>query len=163
MVSILQNGCEIGSVHVREEGLYLRFSARTQCRLAGICRAYLRFENGEKLLGVMEPSPGGMSCTRCFAKQQLRALGALRFVTLRTEEEKCWQAYDGRLPGSFAARLPQAGILQRREEDTLLLALPYRTDAPFPLTELFCFASVSHIDGRDYIVYRFSDKGTPKM
>ena len=162
-VPLLQGGREIGTVRVREEGLYLRFTARMNGCTEGIRRAYLQFENGEQLLGVMEPDGSGMCCTRCFAKQQLCRLGALCAASLRGRDEICWQSYDGRLPGRFAAQIRKTGSLQRREGDSILLALPYSADAPFPLTELFCLASFSQIDGRDYIVYRFSEQGIPKI
>lgn len=162
-VPILQGSREIGTVSVQEEGLYLRFAARTYRCFDGIYRAYLQFENGERLLGVMEPSSSGMRCVRCFAKQQLCGLGALQSVALRTKEEACWQSYDGRLPGTFASQIPKEGAIQCREGDMTLIALPYAVDAPFPLSELFCLASIRHISGNLYVVYRFSKNGTPKI
>lgn len=44
-----------------------------------------------------------------------------------------------------------------------LLALPYAQDRPFPLAELFCFARVETLRGREYVVYCFDGNGCPLM
>ena len=55
------------------------------------------------------------------------------------------------------------GTLWRAEKGGRCLALPYAPDAPFPLAELFCFAKIDKINGKDYIVYRFDASGWPIM
>ena len=162
-VPILQGTRELGAVHVYDEGLYLRFEAKTFRCYEGIYRAYLQFDRGECLLGVLEPAARGMCCVRCFAKQQLCPFGSLRSAILRSREETCWQEYDGRLPGEFSARIPKRGTLQRKEGDTTLIALPYAADRPFPLSELFCLSSVGRIREQSYVIYRFAENGRPKI
>lgn len=55
------------------------------------------------------------------------------------------------------------GALWHAENGLRHLALPYAPDAPFPLTELFCFAQIERIDGKNYAVYRVDASGWPVM
>ena len=41
--------------------------------------------------------------------------------------------------------------------------VPCAEDAPFPLTELFCFAAVTHREGRRTVLYTFSGGWTPQL
>jgi len=43
------------------------------------------------------------------------------------------------------------------------LAVPWPPDAPFPLTELFCFACVGQRQGNRYVFFSFSAGWTPCM
>lgn len=49
----------------------------------------------------------------------------------------------------------------RAEGGTRCLALPYAADRPFPLVELFCFARVERVCGRECAVYRVDGNGFP--
>ena len=55
------------------------------------------------------------------------------------------------------------GALLRREGASAQVAVPWPQDAPFPLTELFCFASVGQREGKRYVFYAFSGNWTPLM
>ena len=44
-----------------------------------------------------------------------------------------------------------------------LLALPFDSAHPFPLTGLFCFAQVSEIQGRRFVVFAFDAEERPVM
>ena len=68
-VPIHQDSREIGEVKFYEQGLYLRFAARTYYCFEGIYRAYLQFENGE------------------FARLRSYLLGKLMWDPYMTEEE----------------------------------------------------------------------------
>ena len=47
--------------------------------------------------------------------------------------------------------------------ELLRLAVPWPPDAPFPLTELFCFACVGQRQGNRYVFFSFSAGWTPCM
>ncbi len=52
-------------------------------------------------------------------------------------------------------------VLWRAEGGTRFLALPYAADKPFPLVELFCFARVECVCGRECVVYQIDRAGMP--
>ena len=56
-----------------------------------------------------------------------------------------------------------AGTLLRRGGGLTRLAVPWPPDAPFPLTELFCFACVGQRQGNRYVFFSFSAGWTPCM
>ena len=56
-----------------------------------------------------------------------------------------------------------AGALLHREGGSTRLAAPWPPEAPFPLTELFCFAAVTHREGRRTVLYTFSGGWTPQL
>ena len=51
--------------------------------------------------------------------------------------------------------------LYRPEEGGFSLAYPFDPAAPFPLTPLFCFASVQKLGGGWYAVFPFRPGGCP--
>ena len=53
------------------------------------------------------------------------------------------------------------GALLCRGDDATLLALPYAPDAPFPLSELFCFARIRCVMGKWCVVYRLDEQNSP--
>ena len=53
------------------------------------------------------------------------------------------------------------GVLTCRVDGRLLLAFPRADDAPFPLEELFCFASFRQIKGSDFWIFTFDDAEWP--
>ena len=52
-------------------------------------------------------------------------------------------------------------MLFRSVDGRLLLAFPRADDAPFPLEELFCFASFRQIKGSDFWIFAFDDAEWP--
>ena len=158
-----EHGAQVGKLRWTQEGLYLQLEARTEGRREGIFRAYLRGENGEKLLGVMEPEGNGMACRKRFAEPQLRALGRWKGAVLRKSGEEGWRDYRGEVPGNWSRRLAVEGALQRKEGQHYLVALPYPEGEAFPFTELFCLARIRRIAGRRYVVYTFSEGGEPML
>lgn len=161
---LMKDGKSVGVLLTSEEGLYFCAEARTDTVLAGIWRAYLQFEKGERLLGVLEPFGEGMRCRRTFARQQTTPLGALRACAIRGGAENGWEAYRGGLPGSFGRRISTGGgAWSKKDETGWQIALPYPSASPFPLTDLFCLASVREINGTRCAVYRFREDGTPTL
>lgn len=159
-----ENGAQIGRLRWTKEGLYIQLEARTEQRRQDICRAYLRCENGERLLGVLEPEGQGMVCRKRFAEPQLRGLGRWQGAVLRSSGEGGWQRYGGEVCGNWGKRLAkEENLLLRREGELLVVALPYPQGEPFPMTELFCLGEIMQISGRRYVVYAFSTEGKPSL
>lgn len=158
-----ENGVPAGKILWSKEGLYLQIEARTERRWDGICRAYLKGEHGEQLLGVMEPDGQGMRCRKRFAEPQLRFLGRWQGAVLRKSGECGWQPYSGEVPGNWGKRIVREGTLVRRQGDLLLVALPYPPGEEFPFTELFCLAEIFEIGGLRYVVYTFTEEGKPTL
>ncbi|MGM9661530.1 MAG: hypothetical protein ACI3WR_00365 [Oscillospiraceae bacterium] len=161
---LLEGGAPAGKLRWVQEGLYYQIEALADQRREGIYRAYLSCENGERLLGVMEPRGQGMYCRKRFAEQQLRGLGRWQGGLLRRSGgDGGWQPYAGELGGEWGGRVGAEGALTRPEGELRLVALPYDRGAPFPLTELFCLAQLRQIGGRRYVVYAFSPEGKPVL
>ena len=53
------------------------------------------------------------------------------------------------------------GALWRQSDEGKLLAIPYAPDAPFPLSELFCFARICCVMGKWCVVYRLDEQNVP--
>ena len=53
------------------------------------------------------------------------------------------------------------GALWRQSDGGKLLAIPYAPDAPFPLSELFCFARICCVMGKWCVVYRLDEQNVP--
>lgn len=157
------NGVPAGKLLWSKEGLYLQLEARAEGCFDGICRAYLKGEQGEQLLGVMEPEGQGMVCRKRFAEPQLRHLGRWQGAVLRKNGERDWQPYDGEVAGNWGKRLGREGTLLRRQGNLLLVALPYPPGGEFPFTELFCLAEIFEIGGLRYVVYTFTQEGKPTL
>lgn len=51
--------------------------------------------------------------------------------------------------------------LRRERDGRSEFALPWSAAAPWPLTELFCFARAEEIGGRLHIIYAFDEKRGP--
>ena len=62
---------------------------------------------------------------------------------------------------SIAARLVFPFGAARLRALTVILALPYSENAPFPLPELFCLAHIGTVDGRKCVIYRVNEKNSP--
>ena len=158
-----ENGVHAGKLLCSQEGLYIQMEARTDCRWDGICRAYLKGEYGEQLLGVLEPEGQGMVCRKRFARPQLQHLGNWQGAVVRRTGERGWQPYCGEVAGNWGKRLTREGALLRRQGNLLLVALPYPAGGEFPFAELFCLAEIFAIGGQRYVVYAFSEEGKPVL
>ena len=166
---LYKGGVLSGRLICRQEGLYNLF--RAECTDSGgeICRAYAVGEKGELLLGVMEPIQGELRLIRRLSCRETEAAGPLRSCEVRSiskEAEESWQVLDH--PGSFFQNGPFQNRLRQAEralwcEDGSVrrLALPYDAHKPFPLTELFCFARIQTIHGKEWAVFAFDRQGHP--
>ena len=100
------------------------------------------------LLGVTED--GGLR--RCFSRELLAPAGELHRGVLRP----C----GGEAPErrGFLSRLPDTARTARQGRCVRAL-VPWREGEPFPIPELFCFASV----GQGRVTYLFDGEGRPIM
>ncbi len=163
---LLLDGRPVGELSVIPEGLYIRFSARCPLPGEGLWRAWAVGDRGELCLGILEPEGRQGAVCRRFSQQSAAPLGHL----LRGEVRPAW----AREPEDWAPapvpdqlfRVPwlrqrlrgAQGALTRRTGEVRYLALPYDKGRPFPLTTLFCFASLREIRTGTFVVYAF-DKG----
>ena len=67
---------------------------------------------------------------------------------------------DDALDAQLAKR---SDVLWRTENGRHSLALPWESGQPFPLTELFCFARVQTVQGKQCVVYRVGADGLPLL
>ena len=131
----LADSC-VGTLYVCPRGEETELRAVCRGTEKGLYRLYVQGNRGEVLLGVTED--GGLR--RCFSRELLAPAGELRCGVLRP----C----GGEAPErrGFLSRLPEMARTARQGE-------------PFPIPELFCFASV----GQGRVTYLFDGEGRPIM
>ncbi len=73
-----------------------------------------------------------------------------------------WQSCPGRLLAEESLqrvlRETDWGLV-KRDGEGFFLAFPWSRRAPFPIPPLFCLSRVQALEGRPYIVFRFSRRG----
>ena len=138
----------------------------------GLFRGCLICRDGEKILGVLEPKGERLRLCRMLLREEVQALGPAERGELRLSfafrQEQGWQILP--CPEQFFHRAPfgqalqgREGALWRESRGLRLLALPFDSAHPFPLTSLFCFAQVSEIQGRRFVVFAFDAEERPVM
>ena len=163
-VPLMLDGHEIGAVTIREGCACARASLLDD----GLYRAYLRGQNGEMLLGVLEPYDGVLRAEKRLPAAKLAALGTIRDAQARRSfsfaAEK-WERVpevplfaDAALSRRVAA-IP--GGRYRRDGRGTCLAFPYAPDRAFPLIERFCFAQIRAVEGQLCAVYCLDEQGFP--
>ena len=157
-----------GELSVCEQGLYL--CCRAVCHLprtTAPVRLYLLGEKAEYPLGILQPETDGFVLTRRVPLREIRGIGPLLRGELRAVDgaEGEWRPASGellfraeRLRRQIAA---PGGILVCRRGSGRKIAVPYDGHGPFPLTELFCFARICRINGREYAVFAFDSENNP--
>ena len=158
---------QVGTLSVREEGLYVRYRAEYRLQKPEVLRLYALGERGELRLGTPEPRNGVFLLERRISAREAAAPGRLLRGELRRpgEDGPAWQAAQ---PGTLFSeeRLRRqvrdcAGALVRQKNGGRQVALPFDCSRPFPLPELFCFASIRTIGGQQYAVFTFDAEGRP--
>ena len=159
-----------GSLILSREGS--RVEAAMDCPRddRGLFRGYLICPGGEIMLGVLEPREERMVLRRTLLQRELEPLGEPQAgesrMSFAFRQPAGWQRVrrpEEVLPaGELAGRLRRwEGGLWKRERGRTLLALPYSSKKPFPMTELFCFARVQAIGQEQYAVFAFDREGYP--
>ena len=169
---VIYQGSPAGRLVLEEAGGRLR--AEMDCPLdrTGLFRGCLICRDGEKILGVLEPKGERLRLCRMLLREEVQALGPAERGELRLSfafrQEQGWQILP--CPEQFFHRAPfgqalqgREGALWRESRGLRLLALPFDSAHPFPLTSLFCFAQVSEIQGRRFVVFAFDAEERPVM
>ena len=133
---------EVGRLTAAPEGADTCF--RAEYRLTeGLWRLYAVGRQNRLLLGCAEGGQGILQ--RRFSRQLTEGLGALLGGAAEpVSAPEDWRpVWAGEFPG------------RRR-----YLALPFREDGPFPLTGLFCLASVRTLRGREWAIFALEDRET---
>lgn len=169
-VPLYCRGDACGTVTLRETDGRLEICGEMTDPGDGLYRAVLVGERGELPLGVMEPKDGTLVLRRKPALCDITRIGALRGV--RAECSFSFQRKAAWSQTSCPAELFQDPFLRdrvavlrrawwRRVQDRLTLAFPLRSDAPFPLEALFCFARAEWVEGELCAVFVFDATETP--
>ena len=146
----------VGTLTVTPSGTDTVFRVRCTGLPAGLYRLYACGDGGELLLGVTEDG----CLHRRFSAAMTTPLGTVTWCRAQPAAAPQWR------PATLSDSLPwhvPAGTLLRREGGVTHLAVPWPPDTPFPLTELFCFASVGRREGKRYVFFVFSGGWTPVM
>lgn len=162
----------VGELTAEREALYTCFSVRCPLPGEGLWCAWAVGERGELRLGVLEPQGREGVIHRRFSHRMTAPVGRL----LRGEVRPAAQAAEMRdwTPMEDAAALFQSpwlrerlrdttGLLWRREEQRLLLAIPYDPRRPLPLTGLFCFMRPCRLRGERYLVLTLDGRERPVL
>lgn len=168
-----------GKLFCQDDGMRCVLCAEAPDNRQGLYKVYVQGAAGQMLLGTMMPEGNMLRLRRSMSIAELRRQGCW---PLKGAEAELSFAFDGAreaVPeGWEIAKSPDTlvedevlrqcvgharGLLLRREENGFLLAAPYGERSPFPLTPLFCFASLRQIGHRRYVFYRFSRDGKPKF
>ena len=169
-MAVLLDGKECGRLSVQEQGLYL--CCRAECHLpqdAVPMRLYLLGERCELPLGILQPADGRFTLSRRLSLREAGRGGRLLQGELRAVEvpEGKWHPEpperlfrEERLRRQLNAA---GGILVCRQERRWMAAVPFDEKTPFPLAELFCFARIRRIGGREYAVFAFDGENNPSF
>lgn len=171
LVPICWGEASVGELRVEPQGLYTCFSACCHLPDSGLWCVWAVGDRGELRVGVAEPQGDMATISRRFSGQQTQTLGGLRRALLRPageQSQKCqdWQPL-GRPEQWFStpwlrAQLSQLqGVLIHRTEEGCRLAIPWDCGKPFPLTQLFCLASLCQLEGGPYLIFNFDRRETP--
>lgn len=164
-----------GELVLRQEGLKVHLTAQRPSDGRGLYKVWLHGDQGGKLLlGTLAPEGGALRLRRTLSVGTLERAG-------------CWPHFWAEAPLAFSfaaqdggkwyceqdpARLMSDPVLKgqirgsmlcRKDPEGFSLAAPFRTDAPIPLSALFCLAQVERWGGRAHLVWSFDPDGRPKI
>ena len=146
----------VGTLRVEPSGADTVFRVCCTGLPGGLYRLYACGAGGELLLGVTEDG----CLHRRFSAAMTAPLGEVVRCSARPVQGAAWRPL---APSDGLPWPAPAGTLLRREGAAAQVAVPWPRDAPFPLTELFCFAAVGQREGKRYVFYAFSRGWMPLM
>lgn len=170
-----------GWLTVREENGRARIEAELPDDRRGLYKGWLLGAHGRALAGTFVPEGGALKLRRTLSLDELRRQGAwppagaaaeLAFAAGAVPRREAtappagwqWEPSPARRMGEplLARAAGERRALYRPEEGGFSLAYPFDPAAPFPLTPLFCFASVRRLGGTWYAVFPFRPGGCPR-
>ena len=170
-----------GWLTVREEGGRARIAAELPDDRRGLYKAWLLGEWGRALAGTFLPEGGVLKLHRTLSLDELRRQGAwpptgalaeLAFSAGAADGEAGsappagwrWEPHPAGLLGEplLARAAGERRALFRQEAEGFSLAYPFDPARPFPLSPLFCFASVRRLGEGWYAVFPFRPGGCPR-
>ena len=168
-VEVCCRGKCCGEATMREDGARVEIRAQTDDPGDGLYRAILEGERGQLSLGVMESVDGRLTLRRRPERCEVERLGTVRCIRVGCAfafgQKRTWNETNepsGLLHSEFLrSRLTPQRAWWRQGSEGLVLALLLRSDAPFPLETLFCFARVERVEGELCAVYRFGTDENP--
>lgn len=165
-----------GAVTVRQEGRCAVCQAISRAGERALYKAWLVGDKGRVLLGTLIPEGGALRLRRSVEVSWLERQGAwppkgaeiLEAYSLAPQalpqgwsrQEEPWKLLEGELR-ECARELRWA--LLKRDIEGFFLALPWEKGKPFPLPPLFCLARLERLEGKRYILFRFSRQGKPEL
>ena len=151
-------GCAAGVLRAAEQMGETVFEVTLYEPLQGIHRIVIEGDRSELLLGVLDT--GQTVLRRRLSLAVTEKAG--RVCSARAERcgvpRQEWRAVG---EGEFAELLLPRGALCRKDGVRRYLAVPWQEEDLFPLTELFCFARLHTMGGRDWVVFAFDETGNP--
>ena len=153
------DGRAVGELRLTEQNGDTVFDATFGRLPRGIYRIIACGERGELLLGVVEGEE--KSLRRRFSAAIAGGVGKISAARAEScgESPQAWREV-GEKDFPSLPRLPETALL-RSIGRCRYLALPWRGEDPFPMPELFCFARIASVNGKNCAVFAFDEGGTP--
>ena len=169
-VEVHCRGVRCGEAMLREDGMRVEVRVQMRDPRDGLYRAVLEGEQGEWELGVMEPKDGDLLLRRRPLRSEIERMGTVQRVRavcicpfggkkLWNRTEEVTQLFRGDFLRQRLAGQPRAWY--RQDKESLVMALPLKKDAPFPLEALFCFACVEWVENELCAVFAFDGREMP--
>lgn len=167
----------IGSVVISDDEKGLSLSATTYANIDGICRAYVKGDGGDLLIGVLSPDGHRFSARKSISPSALSAEKlsfdkiTYAFVS-RTAEQKSESVEFFHLAENIPELLCRdkainalaraSGTLTDNPTSPTKLAIPLFTGRPFPRPDILCLLTPKKIGDSFYGVLAISESGEPK-
>lgn len=157
----------VGELSVWNEKLYTVLDVACSMQ-AGLWCAWAVGEQGAVRIGIPEPEGSRLCIRRRFSRRLMEPAGKILRGELRPlgEERMQWEALctETDCGRALEQRFRQLhGVLTCRMDDRRLVAIPRNDAAPFPLEDMFCFARLGQIGGRDCWIFAFDSRDWPQM
>ena len=158
-----------GTLRAETRGLYTTFDARCRLPDRGLWCVWAVGDRGELRIGVAEPQGDQAGICRRFSIQQTACLGSLQKAVLRPAGEQAdrvdWEPLTHpeqfRTPWLRGQLSQLSGVRIARGEGVFRLAVPWDPAKPFPLTQLFCLATLRQLEGQWALIFTFDQQETP--
>ena len=165
----------IGSVVLSSENGMLSAVAKTYASISGICRAYIKGNDANLLIGVLSPDGSAFRAERTFSRAALSSQyinpEELTYAYVLCKQEKAspseWRPASDISGNPFenkiaATLIKASGALC---DDILLprkIAVPLFTGHPFPRPDILCIVSPERIGGTLFGVITVDSAGNPE-